>query len=728
MMPFLSFLIFFALYAGSAFPAFGSDQAAELLAAVAANGVPPPPAQTLAWLLAKISLWIPFGSPGYRANLLAAALMAATVPLVASLLERLSPPKEWAPFAHQELERERWLSTACWLTALLWGLSAGPWRSALSLGADTVGLFLTVLAFRFAAAERRDKVFTWTAFLAGLACGQWPVAFLTLPGMILLRSSEDGGRVPPFTRLWFWRILGRALAFAAGLAPAAGTILLSLRAPLLDFGSPDTWSSWANYSLTRAPFSPPALDAAGRTLWPSIFRSLGGVYTLPGAALWLFGFFRLARSRPLLFQAAAVTALLPGPILLLASRPFPDPTSPPQAAVWGLCALGLSVPFLWGYHRAGVRHPAARTALAALLPLSLAARLPSAARNDVALRDRAENVMQSLPSGSVLWNPTAPGALFYAQFIAGRRTDVHVVRRPEAVWARAEYRRRYPVSGHPSPYVLSPDLFFLDLARDAGAENIFTDDSLRLPEVDPATGLPAIGRYPEDALPSGAAFQFLPADSHRLVAPAAQISLARVPFWAFRTGDPEGIARARMALSIKLDQYGLGREAEEEALSALAFDPGLPDAHRRLGETALERGDDARAAVHFQRALIRDPRRADLWSFLARAARQKGDLAATATAARTALALDPSLVETRRLLAETLEEGNRWRSAAENWRILMEGIPDERLYIWRLARAEARSNRSDKAKAALREYFMFPLSPEEKEQAEALENSLEVKH
>ena len=41
-------------------------------------------------------------------------------------------------------------------------------------------------------------------------------------------------------------------------------------------------------------------------------------------------------------------------------------------------------------------------------------------------------------------------------------------RRPDAAWARAEYRRRNPAPGHPSPYVLSPDLFFLDLARAPG--------------------------------------------------------------------------------------------------------------------------------------------------------------------------------------------------------------------------------------------------------------------
>ena len=39
--------------------------------------------------------------------------------------------------------------------------------------------------------------------------------------MILHRSSvENGERVPPFTDLWFRRILGRALSFSAGLAPA----------------------------------------------------------------------------------------------------------------------------------------------------------------------------------------------------------------------------------------------------------------------------------------------------------------------------------------------------------------------------------------------------------------------------------------------------------------------------------------------------------------------------
>src|SRR5207253_1099019 len=103
------------LYGGAAFPSFGSNDAAELLAAAASNGVPPPPAQGLAWLLAKLAFWIPLGNPAYRTNLMAAALMAGTVPLVAGFLVRFAPPKSWAPFAHQELEQDRWRATACWL-------------------------------------------------------------------------------------------------------------------------------------------------------------------------------------------------------------------------------------------------------------------------------------------------------------------------------------------------------------------------------------------------------------------------------------------------------------------------------------------------------------------------------------------------------------------------------------------------------------------------------------
>jgi tetratricopeptide (TPR) repeat protein len=720
----LSFFVFFALYAGAAFPSFGGADAAELLAAAASNGVPPPPAQGLAWLLAKIAFWIPLGNPAYRTNLMAAALMAGAVPLVAGILDRLAPPRSWAPFAHQEIERDRWRATACWLTAFLWALSPGPWRCALSLGADTMGLFLMICAFAAGLrppAPTGKSAFPWTTCLAAAAVSQWPAALWALPGLglaVLSVRPRDAAPLP------FRRTAAHAGAAAAGALPALIPLLLSRAAPALDAGSPDGWTAWIRYALHCPPFFPPALEASRGAVLARLIKATGDVYTWPGAALFFFGFFRMARSRWPLFQTAVAAAVLPGPLLFLWARPAANPSSLPQAAAWGLCALGLAVPFLWGFHRAGARLPAARAALALLLPLSLAGRLPLAARGDLSFRDGGENLLKALPSGALLWSPGAPGPVFHAQYVQGRRPDLLVARRPDTLWGRAEFRRRHPAGGPALPMALSPELFFLDAARLSGPDGIFTDGGGRLPQVDPATGLAAESRDPEDVFPLGSAFRFFPSESHRLVAPAAQLSVAKVPLWAQRDGDPAGSARDHMALSRKLDQYGLSSEAEEEALAALALDPGQPDAHRRLGEGALSRGHPAPALYHFRQALRRAPRDAEVLTLAGRAAGQTGDRAAAVKAFQSTLSLDGSREAVRRELAGILEEENRWPDAAAHWRLLMDQNPGEALYPWRLAKAEASAGHSKKARAALREYLMFPLSERDKEEAEILEKSL----
>jgi hypothetical protein len=406
------------------------------------------------------------------------------------------------------------------------------------------------------------------------------------------------------------------------------------------------------------------------------------------------------------------------------TQPTPDTASAAQAAAWGVCTLGLSVAFLWGYHHAGIRFPTSRTALAVLLPLSLLGRLPTAARNVTAPTARAQNILNALPSDAVLWDPASSGALLYARFVDGRRPDVRIARRPSDDWARAEYRRNHPAPEHPSPYLLSRDLFFLDIARDDGAGPVFTDDPARLPAADPATGQAVAGRFPDDALPVGVTLHFLPADTHRLIAPAAQLSQARIPLWAARTDDPSSMARARMALSRKFDQYNLSADAEEEAWAALASDPGAADAHLRLAVAALSRGDAARARIHIDATLRRDPRHADAWDMRAQTSAALGDRRGLIAAADKALRLDPTRNTLRRQLAEALDADHAYRAAAEQWRILMDRDPADVSSIWNLAKDEAAVGRIDKARAALKEYLILPLSPERRAEAEAFDKSL----
>jgi tetratricopeptide (TPR) repeat protein len=306
----------------------------------------------------------------------------------------------------------------------------------------------------------------------------------------------------------------------------------------------------------------------------------------------------------------------------------------------------------------------------------------------------------------------------------GERPDLRIARRPDTAWGRAEFRRRHPAPGGPPLLLLSEDPFFLSAASEVGPERVFLDDARRMPEIDPATGLAVSPKIPDDVAPNGAAFQFLPSDSHKLISPSAQLSLDRVALWAAREGDPEGLASAYTALGRKFDQYALTADAEEEYLSAISIDPGQPEARRRLGEIALERGEAADACVHFRRALRRAPKDAAIHALLGRAARQAQDLPAAVRAYEIAVRLDPSLEEDRRALAELLEERAAWRAAAREWRVLMDKNPQERAYPWRLAKAEAAAGRPTQARNALREYMLFPLDEKERDQAESFQKSL----
>src|SRR5262245_63683496 len=89
-------------------PSLPTGDSGELITAARVWGVAHPPGYPLYTMLGHVSMWLPFGSPALRMNLLSAVLDAAAVGVVFVLLYRLvevtardrSPGGQaWTPFA-----------------------------------------------------------------------------------------------------------------------------------------------------------------------------------------------------------------------------------------------------------------------------------------------------------------------------------------------------------------------------------------------------------------------------------------------------------------------------------------------------------------------------------------------------------------------------------------------------------------------------------------------------
>lgn len=399
-------------------PAVFTLDSPELTAAAYTLGIVHSPGYPVYLLVGHLFLKLPLGDAGWQMNLLSALAAAATVALLATLVQRMTGS-----------------GLAGFVAGLSYGVSFYVWSMAVIAEVYTFQALLLAAALSLLWQWRRDGRVAWlagAAFIAGLAAANSPVAVLWAPGLLILALGSEQRR-----RLRQIHWLGLALALGAGLAFLLYLPLRSLAGPAFVYvGSfdalgrfqPTDLSQPANliwflsgrqFSWLMASYTPAQLlGELGRFVtW--LWAAFLGV----GLPLGLWGLWTLWRRE----RALAVGLLLAGMpfALFLVSYAAPDKEMmfAPFFVVWAL---------LLGVGLAGLMHNLPRRAavLALLLPAALLLvnlRYVDVSQMRAPHETSVARLTEAAPGAVYLAHWGDASAMQYQQLVYGLRPDVQVV-------------------------------------------------------------------------------------------------------------------------------------------------------------------------------------------------------------------------------------------------------------------------------------------------------------
>ena len=446
----LTGLVALVVYAVTLHPSLPTGDSGELISAASVLGVAHPPGYPLYTLLGHAALWLPFGEPAARMNLLSAVLDAATVGVVFVLIHRLVGRRGWAPLA------------AAAVGALLLAFSTVFWMYAVVAEVFALNNLFAALLLLFALEwhRRPDRVrLLWViAFLFGLALTNQQTILVLLPALALLAWR-------PIRRVRL-RDAGAAVGlFVAGLLPYLYLPLAARRDPAVNWGDPETLGAFRSV-VTRANYGSFTLSAQGRTGSSSeqlglLASNMAQAFVFAGLLLAALGVWWAWRNRRVEGLALVLAFLVAGPVFVAYARVYvPDDLTKgvverfyilPSIPLAALAGLGAWQTLLLAQSR---RLPAAvaYAAAAVLLAVPIAA----AAAHEGTAEQRGNRV--ALDYAKDLLGPLAPNALLlmrsdenytsvlYAQQVEHIRPDVvaldaELLKLPSTVEAA---RRRHP--------------------------------------------------------------------------------------------------------------------------------------------------------------------------------------------------------------------------------------------------------------------------------------------
>ncbi|HUF50023.1 MAG TPA: DUF2723 domain-containing protein [Longimicrobiales bacterium] len=222
----------FLVYAATLYPSVAGGDSGELVAAVAAGGVPHPPGYPLYVLLTAPFTWLPVGNVAWRANLAAAVCAAAAAALLACAITRMTG-RWWAGLAG----------------GALFAFSPTVWLYATTAEVFALNNLLIAAQFcLFVAVDREPKrnLVYAGAFVLGLGISNHhtSVVFtsILLAGM-LWRTRTSWRGVRPLATL--------AACGAAGLLPYLYLPLASLRHAPIEWGDTASVPGFITHFLRR---------------------------------------------------------------------------------------------------------------------------------------------------------------------------------------------------------------------------------------------------------------------------------------------------------------------------------------------------------------------------------------------------------------------------------------------------------------------------------------------
>ncbi len=414
----LAGLLALAAYAATLAPAVFTLDSPELTAAAHTLGIVHSPGYPVYLLLGHLFLKLPLGDAGWQMNLLSALAAAATVGLVAWLVQQIS--------------RSR---LAGLVAGLGYGLCFYVWSMAVIAEIYTFQALLLAVALALLWQWRSRGRVAWlagAAFTAGLAAANSPVAVLWWPGLLILALVTEQRRR---LRLAHW--LGLAMALGAGLAFVLYLPLRSLAAPAFVYvGSYDALGRFQPLDLTRpanllwylsgrqfswlmAPYTPAQLAGELLRFTSWLWAGFLGV----GLPLGLWGVWRLSRQERSL-AAGLLLAAMPFTLFLISyAAPDKEMMFAPFFVVWAIL-LGVGIAEL---NRVAPRPAAALTLLlpAALLLVNL--RYVDVSQMTAPHDDSVTRLSQAAPGAVWLAHWGDASAMEYQQLVYGLRPDVQVI-------------------------------------------------------------------------------------------------------------------------------------------------------------------------------------------------------------------------------------------------------------------------------------------------------------
>lgn len=403
-------------------PTVTGEDSGELIGAAWTLGVPHPPGYPVWTLLAHAFTWIPFGSVGWRVNLLSAVCAAATVSLLVLIGSTVT--------------RHR---LASFTAAMIFAFSRIFWEQAMiaevyALNTLFIALLL-LIGLRGFRGERPGSLWAY-ALLAGAGTGVHNTLILLLPFWALLAWYQ----ITPAMRRSRIVYAGSIAFFTAGLLVHTYLPLAARHDPGVNWGNPDTLARWMAV-LQRDQFAfmidqyPRSLGRFGGQLatmglfWFRDFLGLGAIIGLWGGAL-LFQRNRFLAVFLVLSALASVVSITwmqnfeQSREWLWVMRVFLLPAEL-------ITAIGIACALAWGAeNRTRLRAFTGGLAVATLL-LSLGIHSVQSKRNYTYAEDYARNILATLPADAIY----VPGAdhqafpVMYLQVVEGLRPDVTLLRK-----------------------------------------------------------------------------------------------------------------------------------------------------------------------------------------------------------------------------------------------------------------------------------------------------------
>ena len=482
LLPFVIFIVIFAVYIFTAYPTIAPYRdSGDLIAAGYTLGIPHPPGYPLYSILGKIAtILIPWGNIAYKINLVSIFFAAVTVAIITIVFDSI---------------------LAGTIAGLMFGVSNAVWSLAHVSEMYTLSAFFAVLLVYILLKTSGQKTnltlsikyLLLSAFVFGLGLSSHPTLILLLPGIGFWYLQQN--QKQRFAGIKFHNHLVILIYFFLGLSIYLYLPLRSALDPVLDWGNPENLKNFLRV-VTRA-------DYGGLKLHPEQSKFMWSVssitaqcklftnavldqFGITGLILGIIGIYYsfIKKTSGLLLTNFLIAGI---GFFLLSNLPPGEKTTLPILEPHLVLPNMIFVLFV-GYTLA--RLFSSRLKILSLVFLILPVYLfvqnipYQNVRSHFFAYDFGKNVLQTIKPGSILYNPDDPTTFIttYLQVCNKKREDVKLATYFRTFWGYERIKKLYPEI-LPGRKLESAQKFVRALFEyNLNTREIYTDVSVKTPE------------------------------------------------------------------------------------------------------------------------------------------------------------------------------------------------------------------------------------------------------